>query len=95
MSLYSDFINFVDGDSRVKYFVDGGIYVPKPLNIIDFFEFGFKQYYKTSYGCFVGVACQDFVREIKVKDFNYMKFFYLDSLSNVEKTKERVQLSLF
>ena len=95
MSLFSDFVTFVDGGSRVKYFVDGGKYVPKPLNIIDFFEFDFKQYYKTSSDCFIGISCQKFVRKIRVKDFNDMKSLYLESLNKVEKTKERAYPTLF
>lgn len=95
MSLYSDFINFVDGGSKVKYFVDGGVYRPLPLNIDEKFEFDFKQYYKSSDGCFVGIASYGFVRKIFISDYKKMKSLYLESLEIEKKIKERVQLTLF
>lgn len=96
MSLHSDFILFVDGGSLFKYYDKNCTYYPKPLNFIDFFEFDyFKQFYKTSSGCYLGLSCEKFVRKISVNEFNRAKFLYLKELENSLEVKKRVQLVLF
>ncbi|MDD2651735.1 MAG: hypothetical protein PHX44_01715 [Sulfurimonas sp.] len=87
-----DLINFVDGGSKVKYYVDNVTYYPKPLNTVDFFEHEFKQFYKTPFGCFVGVSISQFVRAISVREFDIMKNDYLKNKNSSDKLMVRNQL---
>lgn len=78
MSIYEDFIKFVDSDSYVKYFDHNSKYYPCPLSYSHKFEFDFKIFYRTSMGCFVGVSFSSFVRKISVKDYNIVLNRYND-----------------
>lgn len=91
MSLYSDFVAFVDGGSKVKYFDDSATYFPKPQTIIKQFEYEFKIYYKTPHRYFVGIACNQFVKEIHAKEFNMM--LELAEKREISNIKTGLQLS--
>lgn len=73
MSLYSDYISFVDGNSKVPYFVDGAIYVPKPKAFSEMFVFEMKEYYHSYNKYFVGIGSSKFVRSISANEFILVK----------------------
>ncbi len=73
MSCYEDFAMFVDGNSKVPYFVKEAKYVQKPNIISCQFEYDFKIYYKSYNRYYVGIACNRFVRPITAQDFNTIK----------------------
>lgn len=92
MSLYKDFVNFVDGNSPVPYHVDGAKYVYKPNITSEVFEYEFKIFYKSYNKYYVGVAFSQFVRPISASDFNLIKKLKADSCtySRVVKAKQLV-----
>jgi hypothetical protein len=88
MSVYSDFVLFVDGGSLVPYHLHGAKYFPAPVNVVEKFEYDFKIYMRTDSRCFVGVGFSSFVRVISTKDFELVK-----SKVFVEDASKKVQLS--
>jgi hypothetical protein len=89
MSLYADFIAFVDSGSDIKYFDDRSKYYPTPITFIEKFEHDFKIFYRTSHGCYVGVHFSGWVRKIPTKDFHFVK-----SKLESKKVEQRVQLQM-
>lgn len=87
MSVYSDFIHFVDGGSLVPYFIDGAKFYPLNFSYYERIEYDFKYYYYSHKGFFVGVGFSSMVRKISKKEYEMIK----DSL--VKKESLRVQLS--
>lgn len=96
MSLYNDYVVFVDSGAKVPYFMDGVRYYRKPCFFSDFFEYDFKQfYYSKVSGCFVGIASSSFVRKISKQEFDMMKELFSKKEKELKNIKERVQLTLF
>ncbi|MFA6195644.1 MAG: hypothetical protein WC656_03255 [Sulfurimonas sp.] len=90
MSLYSDYVAFVDGGSLVKYFDDSATYYPIPQTITMQFEYEFKIYYKSYHKYYVGISCNQFVREIHAKEFKMM----LDLAEKRETSNIKTRLKL-
>ncbi|MDO8454091.1 MAG: hypothetical protein Q7S59_05925 [Sulfurimonas sp.] len=91
MSLYSDFVAFVDSGSKVKYFDDSAKYYPLPQMITKQFEYEFKIYYKCSHRYYVGVSFNKYVREIHAKEFNMV--LELAEKREISNIKTNLQLS--
>ena len=92
MSMYKDFIAFVDSGAKVPYFMDNCTYVPRPYNIDEVFNYEQKTFYKSSHKYYVGVPFSDFVREITSQDYKMMKKLKNDSCTYKNSTKELKQL---
>lgn len=90
MSVFKDFSHFVDGESKVPYFVKEAKYVQKPNIISCQFEFEFKTYYKSYHSYYVGIACNSFVRPITAQDFKMVKS--LSEKRNKENISTKLQL---
>jgi len=90
--MYKDFIAFVDGGSRVPYYMDNCTYYPRPQNIKEVFEYEQKTYYKTSRNYYVGVAFSQFVREITAQDYKTIQKLKNDSCTYEDKSKKLKQL---
>jgi len=76
MSVYSDFVAFVDDGSLVPYFAKNVKYRQKPNVISAKFTYDFKDYYKSYNDYYVGVSFSQFVRKITAQDFNMMRELY-------------------
>lgn len=94
--------SFIDGGTRVPYYVEDCHYYVKHDIKEDYFEHEFKIYYKNCNRYFIGIKSNDLVRQITAQDYNIVledkrraeertkKF-----LSSAQKLKERLQLTLF
>jgi len=91
MSVYNDFVAFVDSGSLVPYFVSGVKYRQKPNIVSTFFTYDFKEFYKSYNEYYVGVPFSSFVRKITPQDFDMMKKLY-EQREN-KKLKVRTQLA--
>lgn len=89
MSLYSDFVAFLDAGAVVPYFFDGAHYIPKPELIHEELRFDFKVYFRSFNRYFVGIDGRLLVREITAQD--YKRVF---ALVNKEPIKKAIQLFL-
>lgn len=94
MSIHTDFKLFVDGGTTVKYYIDGARYFIKPTVYKELFTFEFKQFFKTSTYCFIGVPFSKMVRKISVKEYEEVKALYILTLESKVDLKKRVQLTL-
>jgi len=92
MSLYLDFVAFVDSGSKVKYFDDSAKYYPTPITITKQFEYEFKIYYKCFNRYYIGVSFNNWVRKIHAKEFYMM--LELAEKREISNIKTRLQLSL-
>lgn len=95
MSIHTDFKLFVDGGTLVPFYVDGADYYLKPTVYKESFTFEFKQFYRTTFGCFIGVPFSKMVRKISVKEYKEAKFFRDLKLDNRADLRKRVQVPLF
>jgi len=93
MSLYKDFIVFVDSGSIIPYFVDGAKYVLKPTIFSETFVYDFKEYYKRGSSYFVGVSFSKMVRPIHAGDYNRIKALFLARNSSDSVTKLQLTFS--
>lgn len=91
MSVYTDFIAFVDGGSLVPFHVDGATYFPRPTVYNEMFDYSMKQYYVRHGHYYVGIDCSNFVRQIMPSDYRKMRELFMDS-SNAS-FKKNIQLT--
>jgi len=87
MSFYNDYIKFLDGGTKVPYFVDGVVYYVKHEVKEGYFEHEFKEYYKNCNRYFVGIGSSNLVRKISHKE-------YLSVLKDKEEAQKRSKLYL-
>ena len=73
MSLYKDYVAFIDGDCPVPYHMEQARYCQKPNIISESFDYDFKTYIKSYNNYYVSIATNDFVRPIYAKDYKLMK----------------------
>ncbi|MDT8339114.1 MAG: hypothetical protein RQ763_07935 [Sulfurimonas sp.] len=85
MSLYNDYINFLDSGTKVPYFVHNVSYYVKHSIQEDYFEHEFKLYYKNCNRYFVGIHSEDLVRKISAKE-------YKEVLQDKKEARERTRL---
>lgn len=70
MGFNNDLINFLDGGTRVPYYVKDCKYYIKHTVKEDYFEHEFKIYYKNCGRYFVGIHSSQLVRKISAQDYN-------------------------
>lgn len=80
--MHKDFVAFVDGGSKVPYFVDGAKYCIKPNVFSEMFTYSMKEYYKSYNSYYVGVGFSKFVRPILPSDYKMIKALYLEREKN-------------
>ena len=93
MSMYSDYVAFVDGGSLVPYYVDGAKYVVKPNVYTEFFIYGMKEYYKSYNSYYIGIGCSSFVRPIYKDEFMKIKELYTARDKDSAVIGKNIQLS--
>lgn len=100
---YSDYMkNFIDGGTRVPYYLKDCHYYVKHEVKECYFEHEFKIYYKNCNRYFIGIHSNDLVRRITAQDYNLVLNDKKEAeertrmfLSSINVKKERVQLTLF
>lgn len=90
MSVYEDFVHFVDDGSKVPYFMNDVKFTVKPKIIHHQFEYEFKIFYKSFNSYYVGVDFSQFVRSIRSSDFKMMLELYEQKNITMSKAKQLV-----